>query len=638
MATWKELRALQAAARAAEAQRQTETARGQREARGLERTLGLVDQLIGLAPQAIEGYQAGEVQKILAGERGLEREKPKDDDILGQIGAFIASPFEEGVQRKAKMAAGRMAPERLQQVEPLLREAIRKPGMTPAMTPQEVKKQVTESKAVGGKFVEPAPRQRAPREAARAELMKDPALALLPQQQQEAAIAGLEQRMAAEQGAAQAASAKADLERRKAEADIALKEAEAGDLKLKGTQEKAVDLISAPLFEVASSVALSEKEGLTSTDVNRVLESRRNVLQAMDDQLVALGQDPSSPSAQEAKQRALKAALKDTEMPDLPAGEITKLSNLSDTIRNLMTLDALRQKAEWNPKKAQIIKQKIVESFPGTPIVDAGDLLRLATNTQNRAKLSADELAFLNYANIMQNRMALAEFVGTGAVGEKEANRVMPFVLNPWTTDVEWEKEFSTSLQGIAGKFGHTVLAQRELNRVPESLVSLARDAIDFSTTTTRPDAISRALQKSKEIMESPADTTRPTPEQAALDIQKGGRAALGAPGEVIGETIGLEQFLDRVIEANAADAPPGTVDYLKSLLKKLPAAPAPAAPAPAATAPAAPAATAPAEQKVTVRVTAPDGQVKVYSTTRSRLDSSRAGIEGRGFTIEELP
>lgn len=536
-------RELEAAARAAEAQRETEARRGQREAQTWQQVLGTVDQLIGLAPQAIGAYETGQAKQVLAGERPLKPEKP--DDILGQIGAFIASPFEGGVQRRAKEMAGKMAPAELEKIRPTLTQAI---GGVPE----------------ANKFLVPKNRL-TEQEVVQREIQRSPVLSLLPEQQREAIGFGETQRVQAEQAAAASAAEEAQRKARLTEADIALKEAKASDIKLKGSNAKAVDMFSAPLAALASEIAIAEREGLTSTDAGKTLSSRRLIIDAMDNRLREMGQDPSSPSAQEAKQRALNAAVKGIGMKELPPGEVQNLTNLGQTMKNLMTLDALREKAGWSPQRAEIIKQRIAERL-NTPIVNLGPLLELATDVQNRALLSPDELSFLNYAKIMQNRMALAEFAGTGAVGQREADRVMPFVLNPWTTDVEWEKDFSVALQNMAGQFGHSVRNQRALYQVPEPLVTIADDAIEFSTSTTRDDALAKRLKETKAVMEAPASTTRPA--NGYADIGEGARAAASAPGLVLGAALNLDEFADNLLSTGEPEMM-ATGAAIKSLVRQ---------------------------------------------------------------------
>jgi hypothetical protein len=620
MATWKELRALQAAQQAAEAQRQTEARRGQREAQTWQQVLGTVDQLIGLAPQAIGAYETSEAQKVLAGERPLEREKPKD--VLEGIAQFISSPFEGGVQRRAKAMAGEMAPAELAKLQPLTTQAVQH-RLTDGVQPldkREARKQISPEE------FEKRISRAMPVDAAREILERSPALRLLPEREREAMAVGEAQRVQAEQAAAASASAEAERKARLTEADIALKEAKANDIKLKGSNAKAVDMFSAPLASLASELAIAEREGLTSTDVGRTLSSRRVIIDAMDNSLREMGQDPSSPSAQEAKQRALNAALKNIGMKELPPGEVQKLTNLSGTMKNLMTLDALREKAGWNPKKAEIIKQRIAERIR-TPIVDIGQLLELATDVQNRALLSADELAFLNFAKVMQNRMALAEFAGTGAVGQKEADRVIPFVLNPWTTDVEWEKDFSIALQNMASQFGHSVRNQRSLYQVPQQLVDTADDAIEFSTSSTRDDALAKRLKESKAIMEAPATTTPPAKEKAYKDIGEGARAAASAPGLVLGAALNLDELADNLLatgepEMMAAGATikslarQGKTDEAEAVAQKV----------------------APAGDKVLVETTDSSGKVQQLRIPRENLQQAEDAVKkaGGSFRIIE--
>ena len=222
MATWKEMRALQAAARTAEAQRQRELAKGQREQRTTEQILGLVEGLIGAAPQVVSGLQDVQAQQVLAGDKPLPEQKPETDNILENIGRFITDPFEAGVRQKAQKMAQEQKAQLLQTAEPLMREAIKSPGIkTPAKfkgEPEILGAPYADFGAVRGPGapydIEPEVKF-TPREAGMQQLMRDPALAMLPEREREAALAGLQQRVQAEQAAAEREADLFGLQKRK---------------------------------------------------------------------------------------------------------------------------------------------------------------------------------------------------------------------------------------------------------------------------------------------------------------------------------------------------------------------------------------------------------------------------------------
>ena len=112
----KRARELEAAARLAESQRQREMAKGQREQRTTEQILGLVEGLIGAAPQVVGGLQDLQAQQVLAGEKPLPEQKPKSDDILENISRFITDPFDAGVRQRVKQMAAEQKGPRLHMV------------------------------------------------------------------------------------------------------------------------------------------------------------------------------------------------------------------------------------------------------------------------------------------------------------------------------------------------------------------------------------------------------------------------------------------------------------------------------------------------------------------------------------------
>jgi len=459
----KRVRELEAAARLAESQRQRELAKGQREQRTTEQILGLVEGLIGAAPQVVGGLQDVQAQRVLAGERPLEQ--PEPEDVLQRVGRFITDPFEAGVRQKARAMAQEQKGARLQAAEPLLREAIQKPGV------KQPAKVLGAPYADFGAVQEPEVKF-TPREAAMKQLMRDPALAMLPEREREAAIAGLQQRMTAEQTAAEREAEEFGLRKSELEARKAAAEAKKAAAERKEGAKLDVNTIAGSIQIPVGDITTELREQLNSTDEQVATEARQQVNQMAEDQAKANGYDVTDASVRAGIAKAIGQAYKSVDMKPLSEKSINAYTVDADAINSLVRLDALRKKAGWSPDKAEVLKQYVVDNL-NLPF-NLENVLEIGRNGFIRAGLTAEDYNYMAEAQIVRQKMALAVFKGTGAVSENERSSVEPFVLTPWSTAEEWDLRFRTTVQTLASPFVSQVLAQKEVSKVPAELINKA--------------------------------------------------------------------------------------------------------------------------------------------------------------------
>ena len=469
-------RELEAAARAAEAQRQTETARGAREARGLERTLGLVDQLIGLAPQAIGEMQSAEARKVLAGERPLEQPAPAKDDILGQVGAFIASPFEAGVKERALAGAAKMAPSEVAKLQPLTTQAVQervaagdkpldKPAERKQISPQEFEKRLSQATPVEA--------------SARGVLEQSPALRLLPEREQQALAVGETQRVQAEQAAAasEAELRQAQLDKIRAESRFKISQTEAKATKV--SPQKRAELAAAIAGDVRAS-AQKLQQDLASTDP----AVRSAAIDALNDQasLAAAtlrtedGQplSPDSTIVRAAAGEAVADIMKELNLPALNEAAQAQLAVDKETIGKIADLVERRKKVGFNLEQKQIIGRAIADNsgnFLGVPQV-----LKALQDAGLKASLTAEQSSWLADAMIVKNRLTTQEFKGTGAISDFERRSVLPFVLDPFSTEAQFDQRARDTIKDISSKFVSKVNSYRKLNKFDDEIMKFAQE------------------------------------------------------------------------------------------------------------------------------------------------------------------
>ena len=469
-------RELEAAARAAEAQRQTETARGAREARGLERTLGLVDQLIGLAPQAIGEMQSAEARKVLAGERPLEQPAPAKDDILGQVGAFIASPFEAGVKERALAGAAKMAPSEVAKLQPLTTQAVQervaagdkpldKPAERKQISPQEFEKRLSQATPVEA--------------SARGVLEQSPALRLLPEREQQALAVGETQRVQAEQAAAasEAELRQAQLDKIRAESRFKISQTEAKATKV--SPQKRAELAAAIAGDVRAS-AQKLQQDLASTDP----AVRSAAIDALNDQasLAAAtlrtedGQplSPDSTIVRAAAGEAVADIMKELNLPALNEAAQAQLAVDKETIGKVADLVERRKKVGFNLEQKQIIGRAIADNsgnFLGVPQV-----LKALQDAGLKASLTAEQSSWLADAMIVKNRLTTQEFKGTGAISDFERRSVLPFVLDPFSTEAQFDQRARDTIKDISSKFVSKVNSYRKLNKFDDEIMKFAQE------------------------------------------------------------------------------------------------------------------------------------------------------------------
>ena len=502
---------LQAAARLAESQRQRELAKAQREQRTTEQILGLVEDLIGAAPQVVGGLQDIQAQQVLAGEKPLPEQKPKSDDILENIGRFITDPFDAGVRQRVTQMAQEQKGARLQAAEPLLREAIQKPGVKqPAKfkgEPEVLGAPYADFGAVkepGVPYAMEPEVKFTPREAAMKQLMRDPALAMLPEREREAAIAGLQQRMTAEQAAAEREAKKAQME----EKLFGLKEKE---LKLKISEQEAkksekdikpenVNVVADAIYNNISSFAISNSDDLNSTDEgvrSAAFDKLRNEAETF---LQLNLRDSSgrqipvnSPLAQAAVARSMATAMKDVAKDKLQPQIIQDIANEANAISSLIELDAERNLVQFSPKEKQVIEQLLVENV-NLPL-NMDDIARAyaAANLRLDPAQDSNKFAWLNKAQKLRQRLVTAEYKGTGSIAVQERQAIAPYVLTPWLSEEQWDVQFRSQLRDMAKKYSTTTRALAEAYQVPSEQLKEADMIAKYYNPSTEKDALREA-------------------------------------------------------------------------------------------------------------------------------------------------
>jgi thioredoxin reductase len=455
----KRARELEAAARLAESQRQRELAKGQREQRSTEQILGLVEGLIGAAPQVVGGLQDLQAQQVLAGEKPLPEQKPKSDDILENIGRFITDPFEAGVRQKARTMAAEQKGPRLQAAEPLLREAIQKPGIKQEFAPEAktladigfTPKEVTAQLGAD------------PREAAMKQLMRDPALAMLPEREREAAIAGLQQRMTAEQAAA-------ERQRKLDEAQIT--RLTAGATKAAGGElPQAKQLRQAAGGDAVIAAAKLEDEINTVGSPELTGQTMTNVRQLAEQAYAARGGDPNSLEGASAVSSIVKDIYKTYRKKDFSPKDYEFVENSVALDRELVELNDLRKKVKFEPTQAQIVRERI--SGVRT-ILKTEEIASAVNDLEKLGEFTEDQIVYLRLALQTKNTLIKASNDGYN-VTNADYPRLSEIVADPMTPDEVWE-----------GVVSGTRRAQNKRAKDRFDIVSAGR---------TAPESIRRAIE-----------------------------------------------------------------------------------------------------------------------------------------------
>lgn len=522
-------RELEAAARLAESQRQRELAKGQREQQALERTLGLVEGLIGQAPKALEAYQAGEAQKILSGERGLERAKP--DNILEEIGQFITSPLEPGAKRMAKAAASKMAPAEVAKLQPLTTQAVKgriAAGPRPLDVPEERKelsKEEFEQRVV----------QAMPTEAtARYVLDESPVLQLLPERERQALAAGETQRVQAEQAAAEREKELFELQKKEMNLKISNAEAKKAE---KDIKPENVNIVADAIYNNVSSFAIDNSDDLNSTDetvrsaaFDRLRNEAETYLQLNLRDSSGREIPVNSPLAQAAVARAMATAMKDVAKDELQPQIIQDIANEANAISSLIELDAERKQVKFNPKEQKVIEQLLVENA-NLPL-GMDDIIRAynAANLRLDPSLDSNKFAWLNKAQVLRQRLITTEFKGTGSIAVQERQAIAPYVLTPWLSDEQWETQFRSQLRNIAKKYSTTTNALSEAYRVPNEQLKEAKMIALYYNPSTQKDALREVISKSPYV-EKP-QSMAPQPTQPGIDAQQARRDVIAGATE----------------------------------------------------------------------------------------------------------
>lgn len=589
-------RELEAAARAAEAQRETEARRGQREAQTWQQVLGTVDQLIGLAPQAIGAYETGEAQKVLAGERPLEREKPKD--VLEGIAQFISSPFESGVQRRAKAMAGEMAPAELAKLQPLTTQAVQQrlaEGVQPLDT-REARKQISPEE-----FEKRLGKAMPVEAAARGVLERSPALRLLPEREREAMAVGEAQRVQAEQAAAASAAELRQAQLDKLRADAEAKQA-AARKETGGVSATRKDLVEAAKGAAFESIASLEKEMNVVGDPDMTGQTISKVRSLAEEAYVARGGDPETNEGQADVNKIVEDAYKKYQKKPFSVKDYDVVQIGVELDSELRELDSLRKKVKFKPTDAQQIRQAIADTEAPFNL-DA--ILKTANDLMLRGEITNDQLVYLRLAAQAKNNMIKAANGGYN-VTNSDFTRLTQIVLDPMAPQEVWDGLLTGTL--------------RNANKSAKERFDL------ISSTVTAP----AALAKQVAALELPEIKLSGSQEKSlARSASDAGRVFqdLASYAANVGiSALGLDQIIEAGLKSDDSSfrSLAESADAMRQMLLGKSAAPAPAAPA----APTSAAAPAPARQRAQV----PSGDIAPELAYRQLKDAGQ--LEGRRIML----
>jgi len=599
MATWKRLRALEAAARAGDAAARRELARAAREQQTLQATLGAVDKLIGVAPQLSEAYSQSIAQDILSGKEAAGAPTPKEDDILGQIGAFIREPWRAQGEKMARSQAAQMAPQELAKIRPLLRQEFGKEAV-PLDTP-EARQQVSKEE-----FERRISAAREPEQRMRDEIQKAVPLTLLPEQQREAMVAGEMQRFQREEE-----------EKAKEDAMLSAQIAKLAPGAPSVSLPKPSDVNAMAGAVVGSTAgrvqALQQK--LNSTDENIRAKAFEDLSTIIDDSVNSLtmpdGSELPDVWKQAAKGKSIQDISKSLELPALNATEVSNLSTTITVIDELHELNDLRDTVGWNPKQEQILRDAFAQG-QNAPL-GLNEIIKTYNNLKNRTEFTPGQRAFFDKSMAILVRLTNAEYKGSGSVSNQERNALAPYLATPWTTGPEWKAKYNLLIRDIGRKFATTTLALAATNRFDQNIIDRANLYAEVFTPPERKQAEQMRL-RIEGGGEKFLDGTEEERKQALAAAMFG---AYAQPLETVPAILkGLYDQFTAAMDAGDTSTASGIWSQIKAASPGAPAAAPAAAPAPAMKpAPAAAPASKPAgpsAPNVPQTTVAPAGKVKV--------------------------
>lgn len=550
----KRARELEAAARLAESQRQRELAKGQREQRTTEQILGLVEGLIGAAPQAAQAFEQSQAERVLAGERPLEMKEAEDP--FTSLGRFL---FEPGIQRKAKQMAQERAPAEVAKLRPTVKTVAQGvPEANKFLMPQD---QLTKEGAV------------------RAELERSPAFKLLPEREREALAFGEVQTAEAEQAAA-------ERQRKFDEAQLALMEAKKTNLLTKkeiASQKVApgkIKDIANALVGAVRPDAQPLKESLNSSDDEIRAQAYDQLDELVDARIASMTDaegnpiDPNSIIAMSARAEVQKQIAKELELEPLTETALEKMAADKDVIEKLADLAERRQQVGFSPKNRQIIAAKLAEAVPSLLYIDT--TMKELNKLGFEGELTPAQKSWFQDAMIMKQRLTTSEFKGTGAISDAERRSIISYVLDPMSTDEDFKQRAYDTITDISKKFAGKVNMYRDVNR------RMPADWIKFANN------LDQTIGKGSEqlvlniLANKPKTTAAPSLDVSEKGLAAGGATLLETPGKMIRGVGG--DVLD-YISSLVGSADPETAAAAKNVLQQIktnfPQSAAPAAPPP---------------------------------------------------------
>ena len=597
----KRARELEAAARLAESQRQRELAKGQREQRTTEQILGLVEGLIGAAPQAAQAFEQSQAERVLAGERPLEMEAAKDP--FTGLGRLL---FEPGIKAKAQKMAQERAPAEVAKLRPTV-------------------KTVAEGVPEANKFLMPQD-QLTKEGAVRKELERSPVLQLLPEREREALAFGEVQAVEAQQAAA-------ERQRKMDEAQLALMEAKKTNLLTKkeiASQKVApgkIKDIANALVGAVRPDAQPLKESLNSSDDEIRAQAYDQLDELVDARIASMTDaegnaiDPNSIIAMSARAEVQKQIAKELELEPLTETALEKLQSDKDTIEKLANLVERRDQVGFSPKNRQIIAAKLAQAVPD--VLDIGTAIEELRRLGFEGELTSAQKSWFQDAMIMKQRLTTAEFKGTGAISDAERRSIISYVLDPMSTDEDFDQRAYDTIADISKKFAGKVNMYRDVNK------RMPADWIKFA------DSLEKTIGEGSQQLVLDILASKPkTTAQPSLDVSEEGLAAGGAtlletPGKMIRGVGG--DVLD-YISSLVGSADPETAAAAKNVLQQIktnfPQS-------------ASPAASQQAQEKIKVKITYDDGSSLIRSGTRQQIEQMRTSQPPAGMkkitNIEEV-
>lgn len=448
MAKWKNLAALDAAARLGQTQLERERLRGVRDAHTTSAVLQAVNQLlntgVNVGGQLYQGASDNLAQDILAGRESFEAPEAPSfaDDPLAATAAFLGRGVRQDAQRKALTQAQAMAPQRFEQLAPRLVQAEAAAGPQGFDAPEQ-RQQITPQEFD----------QRVGREMVNAGIDDDPVLALLPESMRasyKAKVADLSAQKA------EAAEDKA-LTRRVQQGQISDREAKYLGMALTSDARAALEPggslaeLEAKAEELAPDLGPLERQSA----IEAALENARK---SVTDQALA-----------EAKlQGYLTKAKKGDDKKTLTTKDLDALNSRREAINAVDDLQRYYEANKGNIRLGAV--REALDRLATLPLVgDATDALKALTN---RGSLSTAEAEFIRRAGMLNFKIATS--VQEGVMTDSDWRMWQSFLSSPYAREDVWRAGMDGLRKEMAAAYRHRVEDYSEFYKIPQRHLELA--------------------------------------------------------------------------------------------------------------------------------------------------------------------